>query len=147
MDHVMVAGTANTVGGKLYIFIIWLDGLINYLINRQITNMVEFRSVSGLGQLVHWWDNGANQIAFGRGVVGATTAFIAINNDGHPMNQSRLQTGLPPGLYCDIISGNLQNGVCTGKSITVYADRTAAFSISNGDSDPVIAIHINAKLA
>jgi len=111
---------------------------------RQITNMVGFRNTARTGGLVHWWTNNENQIAFGRGVAGATTAFIVINNDDWALNQ-HLQTGLPPGVYCDVISGNLENGACTGKTITVNADRGAQFNVPN-DSDPVIAIHINAKL-
>lgn len=107
--------------------------------------MVGFRNVAGNGGLVHWWDNGANQVAFGRGSTGSTTAFIAINNDGHQMGV-QLQTGLPPGNYCDVISGNLDHGRCTGKTITVNNDRTARFDIVGGDEDPVVAIHINAKL-
>ncbi|XP_055332042.1 alpha-amylase-like [Paramacrobiotus metropolitanus] len=112
---------------------------------RQITNMVGFRNAAGMGGLVHWYDNWANQIAFGRGVEGNTTAFIVINNDAYHFALT-LQTGLPPGTYCDIISGGLENGQCTGKSVAVNADRTAHFSISNYDEDPIVALHIYARL-
>lgn len=111
---------------------------------RQITNMVAFRNVAGRGDMVHWWDNGANQVAWGRGAVGATTAFIVINNDGYGLSQS-LQTGLPAGSYCDIISGNLENGNCSGKTVTVLPDGKTNFVISNNDADPLMAIHIGAK--
>jgi alpha-amylase len=50
---------------------------------------------------------------------------------------------LPAG---DVISGAKVNGACTGKSITVFADTRALFSISTSDFDGVIAIHIEAKL-
>ncbi|OQV22307.1 Alpha-amylase 1 [Hypsibius exemplaris] len=115
---------------------------------RQITNMVEFRNVAGSGDQVHWWDNGINKIAFGRGAVGATTAFIAINNEDNRMNEW-LVTGLPAGIYCDVISGNLVNGDCTGRRIQVFQDTKALFDISNiysDNNDPIIAIHVNAKL-
>lgn len=71
--------------------------------------------------------------------------FLVINNDDYDLNQS-LQTGLPAGSYCDVISGNLENGRCTGKTITVGGDGKAQFSISNRDEDPMVAIHANAKL-
>lgn len=48
---------------------------------------------------------------------------------------------MPPGRYCDVISGNKQNGGCTGKTVTVDATGKVRVSISNWDSDPVIAIH------
>ena len=107
--------------------------------------MVGFRNAAGTGGLVHWWDNWANQIAFGRGSLGNTTAFIAINNDDYNMGVN-LQTGLLPGSYCDVISGQLQNGKCTGKTIAVNADGTARFNIAGSDENPVIAIHFSAKL-
>jgi alpha-amylase len=72
-------------------------------------------------------------------------AFIAINNDAFALNQS-LKTDLPQGTYCDIISGNLENGTCTGKTITVQADGHVQISISNTDADPMVAIHVDAKL-
>ena len=68
---------------------------------RQIYNMAKFRNVAGSEGMYNWWDNGNNQIAFSRG----NKAFIAINNDGYYMDET-LQTGLPSGSYCDIISGN-----------------------------------------
>jgi alpha-amylase len=49
---------------------------------RQIYNMVKFRNVVAGTELNDWWDNGSNQIAFCRGNKG----FIAINNDGGPLN-------------------------------------------------------------
>lgn len=39
--------------------------------------MVMFRNVAHGQPLLNWWDNGGNQIAFGRGDRG----FIVINND------------------------------------------------------------------
>jgi alpha-amylase len=56
------------------------------------------------------------------------------------------QTSLPAGTYCDIISGNLENGSCTGKSITVGGDGSTTLSISNQDLDPVVALHVGVGL-
>jgi alpha-amylase len=57
-----------------------------------------------------------------------------------------LQTCLPAGSYCDVISGNKEGGSCSGKTITVNGDGTANISISNEDEDPIVAIHAEVKL-
>jgi len=108
---------------------------------RQIYDMVEFRNVAHGTDFNDWWDNGSNQIAFGRGDKG----FIAINNDGYDMKET-LQTGLSAGTYCDIITGNKDGGSCTGASVTVNGDGTAYFEILTSADDGVLAIHVNAKL-
>ena len=127
---------------------------------RQIYNMVRFRNTAASQGVTNWWDNGNNQIAFSRGNKGKRiylyaaggrktrlliVAFIAINNDDSPLNQW-LQTGLAQGQYCDVISGNLEQGRCTGKTIVVQADGRASIAVSNAVADPMIAIHVDAKL-
>ncbi|XP_037397667.1 amyAc_bac_euk_AmyA and Aamy_C domain-containing protein isoform X1 [Pygocentrus nattereri] len=107
---------------------------------RQIRNMVNFRNVVDGQPISNWWDNG-HQIAFGRGSRG----FIVINNDDWNLRET-LSTGLPGGIYCDIISGDKLGGGCTGKQIRVDKDGRAHFSISNWEDDPFIAIHVEAKL-
>ena len=57
-----------------------------------------------------------------------------------------LQTGLPAGTYCDVISGDKINGKCTGTQVSVGSDGKAHFSISNSAEDPFIAIHVESKL-
>lgn len=52
------------------------------------------------------------------------------------------QTCLPAGTYCDVISGDLVNNQCTGKSITVGSDGKAFISLSNTEDDGVVAFHI-----
>ncbi|XP_052436227.1 amyAc_bac_euk_AmyA and Aamy_C domain-containing protein isoform X3 [Carassius gibelio] len=108
---------------------------------RQIRNMVIFRNVVSGQPLSNWWDNGNNQIAFSRGSKG----FIVINNDDWALNVT-LNTGLPMGTYCDVISGDKSGGSCTGKQVSVGSDGRATFSISNTDEDPFIAIHADSKL-
>uniref|UniRef100_A0A673KDS1 alpha-amylase n=1 Tax=Sinocyclocheilus rhinocerous TaxID=307959 RepID=A0A673KDS1_9TELE len=108
---------------------------------RQIRNMVIYRNVVNGQPLSNWWDNGNNQIAFSRGSKG----FIVINNDDWALNVT-LNTGLPKGTYCDVISGDKSGGSCTGKEVSVDADGRATFSISNTDEDPFIAIHADSKL-
>ena len=57
-----------------------------------------------------------------------------------------LQTGLPAGTYCDVISGDKSGNSCTGIQISVSSDGKAHFSISNSAEDPFIAIHADSKL-
>ncbi|XP_048801424.1 pancreatic alpha-amylase isoform X2 [Lagopus muta] len=108
---------------------------------RQIRNMVVFRNVVDGQPFSNWWDNDSNQVAFGRGNKG----FIVFNNDDWYMNID-LQTGLPAGTYCDVISGDKEGSACTGKQVYVSSDGMANFQISNTDEDPFVAIHVDAKL-
>ncbi|CAI5640198.1 unnamed protein product [Oreochromis niloticus] len=108
---------------------------------RQITNMVIFRNVVNGQPHSNWWDNQGNQVAFGRGNRG----FIVFNNDDWDLNVT-LNTGMPGGTYCDVISGQKEGSKCTGKQVTVGGDGRATFSISNKDEDPFIAIHADSKL-
>lgn len=57
-----------------------------------------------------------------------------------------LQTGLPAGIYCDVISGQKEGDRCTGIQVQVVDDGTANFQISNQAEDPFIAIHVDATL-
>jgi alpha-amylase len=104
--------------------------------------MVKFHNAA-LGQSVtNWWDNGGDAIAFGRGNRG----FIIINNEDYSISQ-RLQTGLPAGDYCDVISCdnngpppcNNTGGSCRAP-ITVDSSGYATFNVPNG-VDPMIAIY------
>lgn len=57
-----------------------------------------------------------------------------------------LNTGLPAGTYCDVISGQKEGNHCTGIQVHIGADGVANFQISNQAEDPFIAIHVDAKL-
>lgn len=57
-----------------------------------------------------------------------------------------VQTGLPAGTYCDVISGQKENNKCTGKQVFVSGDGMANFQINTDAEDPFIAIHVDAKL-
>lgn len=107
---------------------------------RQIYNMVGFRNAVAGTEVTNWWDNDDNQIAFGRGDKG----FVAFTLNGD-INQS-LPTSLPAGTYCDVITGSLVDGSCSGKTVTVDDSGNAAISLSSGEDDGVLAIHVNAKL-
>ncbi|KAL4635914.1 pancreatic alpha-amylase-like [Arapaima gigas] len=108
---------------------------------RQIRNMVIFRNVVNGQPFSNWWDNGSNQVAFGRGNRG----FIIFNNDDWNMDVT-LYTGMPGGTYCDVISGQKEGNHCTGKQITIGNEGKAHFKISSTEEDPFVAIHVDSKL-
>ena len=57
------------------------------------------------------------------------------------------QTCLPPGIYCDVISGSKIDSVCTGKTVTVASDGTAYIEILDSEEDGVLAIHVDVRTA
>ncbi|XP_025831914.1 alpha-amylase 1-like [Agrilus planipennis] len=106
---------------------------------RQIYNMVGFKNATLGTTIKEWWSDGNQQISFCRGNAG----FVAFTNEGDL--RRNLQTCLPSGVYCDVISGKLQNGACTGKAVTVGSDGTGYIELLSSEDDGVLAIHINAK--
>ena len=85
------------------------------------------------------WDNGNHQIAFSRGGV----AFMAMNNEeGNDLSMT-LQTGMPSGSYCDVISGDITSdgSSCTGTQVEVDGSGNAYISLSAASDDPFLAIH------
>ena len=66
-----------------------------------ILRMVSFRHVVAGTSINHWWDNGANAIAFSRGDKG----FVAINDETTSLDTT-ISTGMAAGTYLDLISGN-----------------------------------------
>ncbi|KAH9519908.1 hypothetical protein Btru_071218 [Bulinus truncatus] len=107
---------------------------------RQIYNMVAFRNMARGTPLANWWSGSDYQIAFSRG----NKAFIALNLESHDIN-ANLQTGLPAGSYCDVISGNYENGHCTGSTVTVGADGHAHIQVCSSCEDPMVAIHVGER--
>ncbi|XP_076462136.1 alpha-amylase-like [Babylonia areolata] len=108
---------------------------------REIYDMVAFRNVAGTAPLSNWWSGADYQIAFGRG----DKAFLALNLEDFPL-RATLQTGLPQGSYCDVISGNLEQGRCTGNTVQVGGDGRAHFDVCSSCDDPMVAIHVGAKI-
>jgi len=66
-----------------------------------ILKMVSFRHVVAGTDVNHWWDNGANAIAFSRGSKG----FVAINNAATAVDTT-VTTGMAPGTYLDLLTNN-----------------------------------------
>ncbi len=99
-----------------------------------IANMVSFHNVTkDAPSVLNWWDNGNNQIAFGRGAKG----FIVINNESSSLTKT-LQTGLKAGNYCNILAGT---ALCSGSVITVDGSGNATFTVG---AKQAAAIHIGA---
>jgi alpha-amylase len=88
-----------------------------------IRGMVSFRKLVAGTDVNHWWDDGANAIALSRGDKG----FVAISREGVAVD-TMITTGVPPGTYCDILTGGLAGAACAGTSIVV--DATGAIHLS-----------------
>ncbi|MFF9527375.1 carbohydrate-binding module family 20 domain-containing protein [Streptomyces achromogenes] len=95
---------------------------------REIASMVKFRTTAAGTAVTDWWDNGNNQIAFGRG----DKAYVAINHEGSTLTRT-FQTSLPAGSYCDVQSG---------KGVTV--DSSGRFTATLG-ANSALALHVGAK--
>lgn len=106
---------------------------------KPIANMVNFRANTD-GTKVRFFTNIAeNQISFCRGNKG----FIVINNSEQSLNAT-LNACVPDGQYCDVISGDVVDGRCSGKIVIVKNGKTTV-SIPIQDSTGVLAIHVGAK--
>jgi alpha-amylase len=103
-----------------------------------IANMIKFRAETN-GELVRSFTNIAeDQISFCRGKKG----FVAINNSAETLNAT-VTACVPDGFYCDVISGDVLNGQCTGKSVVVSNGKTRVELTSSPDG--VLAIHTAAR--
>ncbi|GFS16674.1 alpha-amylase [Elysia marginata] len=104
---------------------------------RQIYNMVAFSNIAANSPVRNWWAGADYQIAFSRG----DRAFLALNLENYDISQN-LMTGLPVGKYCDVISGNLENGSCTGTTVDVDGSGRANIHVCSNCEDPMVAIHV-----
>jgi len=84
-----------------------------------LRGMVAFRKLVAGTDVNDWWDDGANAIAFSRGDKG----FVAISREGVPVDTT-ITTGMPPGTYCDILTGGLVSGSCAGAALVVDSRNT-----------------------
>jgi alpha-amylase len=103
--------------------------------------MVGFRNyTNAVFSTSDWWDNGNNEIAFGRGANG----FVVLNREDNTSLSRTFQTSMADGVYCDILHGdfNSSNSTCSGPTVTV-SNHQANISVSSHDA---VAIHIGAKV-
>ncbi|MFK0253140.1 carbohydrate-binding module family 20 domain-containing protein [Streptomyces sp. NPDC090445] len=94
----------------------------------EISSMVALRNAARGQAVTNWWDNGNDQIAFGRG----GKAYVAINHEGAALTRT-FQTSLPAGDYCDVQSG---------RNVSVGAD--GRFTATLG-SNTALALHVGAR--
>ncbi|MFD3547398.1 carbohydrate-binding module family 20 domain-containing protein [Streptomyces sp. NPDC058655] len=95
---------------------------------REISSMVALRNAARGQAVTDWWDNGGDQIAFGRGA----KAYVAINHEGAALTRT-FQSSLPPGAYCDVQSGR-----------TVTVNGSGQFTATLG-AGTAVALHVNAR--
>jgi alpha-amylase len=112
---------------------------------RPIGNMVGFRNATLANFFVtDWWDNGGNQIAFGRGDKG----FVVINKESASLARS-FKTSLAAGRYCNVIYGDFTAAAgtaaatCSGTTVTVDAQGFASLTVA---AFGAAAIHSGARL-
>jgi alpha-amylase len=106
-----------------------------------IAGAVDFRNNTDANwSVTNWWDNGADQIAFGRGSEG----FVAINKESYSL-VATVMTSLSAGQYCNVLKGQLSadKQSCSADVITVQASGTINLNVASFDA---IAIHKNAKI-
>jgi alpha-amylase len=99
-----------------------------------ILRMVAFRKAVAGTDVNHWWDDGANAIAFSRGDKG----FVAINRESTVLSAS-IATGMASGTYCDVLTGGRSGAACAGTSVVVDSTGTIQLSL-----EPMAAIAIDA---
>ncbi|MFG2980255.1 carbohydrate-binding module family 20 domain-containing protein [Streptomyces sp. NPDC048258] len=95
---------------------------------REISSMVGFRNAARGQSVTDWWDNGGDQIAFGRGA----KAYVAINHEGSALTRT-FQTSLAAGDYCDVQSG---------RTVTVNSGGQFTATLGAGTA---VALHVNAR--
>src|SRR5260221_3534841 len=103
-----------------------------------LLNMVAFRKLVAGSDQNHWWDNGANAIAFSRGAKG----FVAINQEDGDL-VATLPTGLPAGSYCDLFTGAMVSAACAGTTLVVDSLGNVAVTLG---AHTAVAIDIANKL-
>ena len=80
---------------------------------------------------------GRRAVAFGRGDRG----FVVVNGNAAALEET-LTTSLPPGTYCDVVTGVLDAGACTGREVAVADDGTVDVRL---DGDTALAVHVGAR--
>jgi alpha-amylase len=108
--------------------------------SRTVVGLVGFRNATDAAfHTDHWWSNDNDQIAFARGDRG----FFVMNREELSTVDRTFQTGLRPGIYCDVTTGMRRGRRCTGRSVVVGEGGWAPIQIGSLD---VLAIHAGSRL-
>ena len=97
-----------------------------------MVRFLRFRKAVAGEPVSAWWDNGANAIAFSRGVKG----FVAINGETTAITQA-VATTVPDGAYCDLLTGGLVGPGCAGTSVTVKGGNVT-FTLAAGRAITIV---------
>ena len=103
-----------------------------------IAGMVAFRRAVAGTDVNHWWSGGENSLAFSRGDRG----FVAINRESAVLTAT-VETGLPAGIYCDVLTGGKSGAACAGNPVTVDVAGRVQLSLEPNSG---IAIHAGTRL-
>jgi alpha-amylase len=98
--------------------------------NAGIAGMIGWHHYVGDAKRHHFYTDDANVIAFSKGNRG----WVAFNNNLSANKTITVQTGLPPGTYCDVVHGKKNNGACTGPTLTVTASGFVTVTIKALDA-------------
>lgn len=101
-----------------------------------VAGLVGWRAEVGASPVTDLWV-GRRAVAFGRGDRG----FVVVNGNAAALEET-LTTSLPAGTYCDVVTGALQEGTCTGREVTVADDGTMDVRL---DGDTALAVHVGAR--
>lgn len=107
--------------------------------HQAIAGMSGFHNTAYGTELNNWWDNGNGQVSFGRGAAG----FVAFNREGGELSRE-FQSSLPAGTYCNVLTGEVIDGKCTGATVDVGADGKLNTTVA---PDSGVALHVDAKVA
>jgi alpha-amylase len=102
-----------------------------------ILRMVSFRHIVAGTDVNHWWDDGANAIAFSRGDKG----FVVINHENAPL-AATLASGLAAGTYCDLLTGGIGASGCVGTEVAVASNGSVQINVP---ANHALAIDVAAK--
>ncbi|MEV7971720.1 carbohydrate-binding module family 20 domain-containing protein [Cellulomonas sp. NPDC089187] len=98
----------------------------------EIAGMVGFHNQVDGTALTHWWDDGSNHIAFGRGNQG----YVTINNSAAAVTRT-YQTSLPAGTYCDVVASKTCAVTYTVSSAGTFTATVPAYG--------ALALHVGAR--
>lgn len=101
-----------------------------------VAGLVGWRAEVGGSAPTDLWV-GRRAVAFGRGDRG----FVVVNGNAGSLAET-LTTSLPSGTYCDVVTGVLVDGGCTGTEVTVADDGTVEVEL---EGDTALALHVGAR--
>ena len=96
-----------------------------------VARLLSFRKAAAGADVTNWWDDGGDEIAFGRGQNGVDVGFVVINLNATTLRRT-FTTNLPAGAYCDVYQGAPTSTGCSGVTVTVAAGGDADVTIGAG---------------